>query len=305
MGIYLGGGLANIVGGLLSSYYQADGLHQLPIVGERFGWQIVFFMIALPTIPLTLLLFTVKEPALRGMRMRRDASGHVRAVTIPFKEFARYWWANRGATGSHALGFALLSLSGYGAAAWLPAFFMRLHGWDVARVGASLGLLAMVAGPLGLLSAGWLADRWSARGVRDAKMRVGRLAACAWFPFGIAAPLIPDGDIAFLVLIPAFYFSSWSWGIAPAAVQELLPNQMRGQGSAMYLFILNMIGLGLGPWVLALVTDFVFADPNQVHLSLMFTTTAAHIIAVAVLSFGLPRYRQSRDNLDRWLVADA
>lgn len=301
MGIYLGGGLANVIGGMLSQYYAPSELHDFPFVGERLGWQVVFFMVALPTIPLTLLLLTVKEPWRRGIGMRRNAQGKLAPVAVPMSQFARYWWANRGATLSHALGFALLSFSGYGAAAWLPAFFMRLHDWSPARVGATLGLSAMVVGPLGLLSAGWLADRWSARGMRDARMRVGLLACVLWFPFGIASPLMPTGELAFLMYVPAFYFASWSWGIAPAAVQELMPNQMRGQASAVYLFVLNLIGLGLGPWGLALVTDYVFADENQVHLSLLWTTTLAHVFAAVLLFMGLPAYRRSRENLERWL----
>jgi MFS family permease len=302
MGIYLGGGLANVIGGQLSEYYAPAELHDFPLVGQRLGWQIVFFMIALPTIPLTLMLLTIKEPFRRGIGMRRDAQGNLKPVSVPMREFAKYWWANRRATLSHAVGFSLLSFSGYGVAAWAPAFYMRLHGWTPAKVGTYLGLMAMIVGPLGLLSAGWLADRWSARGMRDAKMRVGLLAAVVWFPFGIASPLMPTGELAFLCYIPAFYFASFSWGIAPAAVQELMPNQMRGQASAVYLFVINLVGLGLGPWLLALVTDHVFADENQVHLSMLFTTTTAHTLSATLLWLGLPAFRRSRDNLDRWLA---
>jgi hypothetical protein len=251
-----------------------------------------------------MLLFTVKEPWRRGLGKHRDAQGKLKVVSVPIPVFLKYYWANRSATLPHAFGFALLSFSGYGAAAWAPAFFMRIHGWTPSQVGTYLGVMAMIAGPAGLLTAGYIADRWSARGIRDAKMRVGLLACLLWFPFGIASPLMPTGELAFWLYVPAFYFASFSWGIAPAAVQEMMPNQMRGQASAVYLLIINLVGLGLGPWLLALVTDFVFEDDNQIHLSLLTTTTAAHVLSALLLFFGMPAFRRTRDNLDRWLAED-
>lgn len=292
-GIYLGGGLATVIGGHLADYYPPTELVPT-LFGDRFGWQMVFFFIALPTIPLTLMLLTVKEPTRRGLGQR--------SANVPMGEFLRYWWSHRSATLTHAFGFALLSLAGYGASAWIPEYFIRVHGWTRAMVGTNIGLTAMVVGPTGLFTAGWIADRLTARGVRDAKMRVGMYAALAWLPFGIAVPLMPTGALAMVAYVPALFFSSWSWGIAPAAVQEMMPNQMRGQASAVYLFILNLIGLGCGPWVLGFMTSHVFADDSQIHLSLLTTTVTANVLAVGFLFFGLKPFRQTRDRLDEWLA---
>jgi MFS family permease len=112
---------------------------------------------------------------------------------------------------------------------------------------------------------------------------------------------MPTGELAFLLAIPATFFSAMPWGIAPAAIQEIMPNQMRGQASAVYLFIISIIGLGLGPQALALVTDFVFQDEKQIHLSLMWTTTVAHVGSAVLLWLGLSHFLKSRDNLDAWL----
>ena len=296
-GIYLGGGLANVIGGQLTTFYEPGKLYDFPVVGERFGWQVVFFFIALPTIPLTLMLLTLKEPARRGMAR----AGGGAATQVPVGEFFRYWWANRGATATHAFGFAALSFSGYGVGAWLPEFFIRMHGWTPRQAGPYLGLTAMILGPIGLFSAGSIADYLTARGRSDAKMRVGLWSAVAWFPFGIAVPLMPTGELAFLAYIPAFFLSAWSWGVAPASLQEIMPNQIRGQASALYLFILNFIGLGLGPWMLGVVTDSVFKDENQIHLSLLSVTVVAHLVAAFLLWRGLPHYRTARKRLEEWV----
>ncbi|MDH5671498.1 MAG: MFS transporter [Myxococcales bacterium] len=301
MGIYVGGGLANLVGGQLTGYLAPDELHTMPIVGERFGWQIIFFAIATPTIPLTLLLLTLREPTRRGLAVVRDAAGKVQAVKVPIRDFLTYAKENRRTILTHGFGFSFLSFSGYGAAAWMPAYFMRIHGWTPKEAGTYLGLAGMLVGPLGLISAGWFADRLNAKGYRDSKMRVGVMCATAWFPFGILMPLMPTAELSFAMLIPATFFAAMPWGIAPAAIQEIMPNQMRGQASAVYLFIINLVGLGLGPQVLALVTDYVFADENQVHLSLLWTTTLAHVFAAALLLYGLSAFRKSRDYCDAWL----
>ncbi len=301
MGIFLGGGLANLIGGRISDVYTPNETHEFLIFGEHLGWQIVFFMIAIPTIPLTLMLLTFREPKRRGVGMVRGEDGKLRPLSVPIPMFAKYWWSQRGTMLCHGFGFAFLSFSGYGAAAWLPAFFMRLHGWSRTQVGDYLGLNAMIAGPLGLIFAGWLADRLNTAGKRDSKMRVGLISAIAWMPFGIAAPLMPTGELAFIMLVPATFIGAMAWGIAPAAVQEVMPNQMRGQASATYLFIINLVGLGLGPFVLPLFTDYVFADPNKVHLSLLTSTVAAHVISIVLLYFGIPRFRKSREHLDGWL----
>jgi MFS family permease len=298
MGIYIGGGLASMLGGFMAKSFQLDQSYQLPLIGEHLGWQLVFFLVALPSLPLTLLLFTVREPGRRG-QLRSQASGHV--MKVPFSMFLRYAAENKGTLLGHTLGFSLLALSGYGTSAWIPEFFIRLHDWTPARVGTAIGLITMIFGPLGIILGGYWGDRLLQKGHTDSKLRVSLMAACAWLPFGIAGPLMPSGELALLCLAPALFFSSMHWGIAPAAIQEIMPNQMRGQASALYLFVINLIGLGLGPMTLALVTDFVFKNDQDIHLSLVLTTTVATLLAIVCLSLSLSHFRASRKRYDTWI----
>lgn len=302
MGIYVGGGLANFIGGLMLKRFGADTVYHVPVVGDRLGWQVIFLVASLaPIVPLTLAMLTLREPKRRGLGMKKQADGTFKPVSVPIPMFIRYAVQNKATLLCHGFGFAFLSFSGYGASAWTPEFFIRIHGWSRADVGVYTGLMSMIAGPIGLYLGGWLGDRYAAKGRRDSKMFVGLIAATAWFPFGIASPLMPTGELAFLLAIPATMFAAMPWGIAPAAIQEIMPNQMRGQASAVYLFIISLIGLGLGPQALALVTDYVFRDEKQIHMSLMWTTTLAHVGSAALLWIGLAHFRKSRDNLDAWL----
>jgi MFS family permease len=302
MGIYIGGGLASMLGGFMAKSFQLDQSYRLPLIGEHLGWQLVFFMVALPSIPLTLLLFTLREPARRGQLLSQKSGA---AVKVPLAMFVRYAGENRGTLLCHTLGFSLLALSGYGTSAWIPEFFIRLHEWTPARVGAAIGLVTMIFGPLGIMFGGWWGDRLMQKGHTDSKLRVSLMAALAWLPFGVAGPLMPSGELALLCLAPALFFSSMHWGIAPAAIQEIMPNQMRGQASALYLFVINLIGLGLGPMTLALVTDFVFQNDQQIHLSLVLTTTAATLLAIVCLAMSLSRFRASRQRYEAWTQSQA
>ncbi len=312
MGISVGGSLAYLLGGYA---LEAMGVNTadpsqtatviLPLVGERKAWQVVFFVIALPTLPLTLLLLTMREPRRRGVVMVRGSDGRLRPRQVSFRDFFVYIRANLGTVSCHNVGFACLAFSGYGAAFWNPALFSRIYGWDLAFFGKAVGMAGLVLGPLGILFGGWLADRLLERGYVDAKIRVGLIASLVWLPFSLLYPLMPSGSLAFALLLPAIFIGSMYWGIAPAAVQEMMPNQMRGRASAVYLFIVNLVGLAFGPQILALLTDYVFADESKVHYSLVVVGGFAHLAAGILLSLCLRRFRASVSYLERWQSARA
>ncbi len=304
MGIFIGGGLALLAGGYVLDFAGEGAVYSLPLVGERKSWQIVFFTIALPTIPLTLLLLSLREPIRRGVGKLRMPDGRLETPKVPLVTLVRYVRANFGTVLCHNVGFAWLAFSGYGAAAWIPAFYIRLHEWDAAFVGKVLGWTTIIAGPLGILFGGWLGDKLTARGFRDAKMRVGVIVCLAWLPFGVLFPLMPNPWLALVVSVPATFIGAMSWGVAPAAIQEMMPNQLRGQASAIYIFVVNLLGLALGPQIVALMTDYVFRDEMQVHYSLIATGALAHILGGALLIAGLSRYRRSLDYLERWQRGD-
>ena len=90
------------------------------------------------------------------------------------------------------------------------------------------------------------------------------------------------------------------FGIAPAAIQQMMPNPMRGQASAVYLFILNLIGLGLGPTAVAAVTQYVFGRDDAVNYSLAIVACSASLLAAFLLWLGLKPFLKSLDRLHAW-----
>ncbi|KKK66701.1 hypothetical protein LCGC14_2961450, partial [marine sediment metagenome] len=246
MGIYLGTGLSYMIGGLVVRWIGAEPYLTVPLIGEMRSWQIVFLALGLPGLALTLIFVTVKEPVRRGVRRVTTEYGE-KLSRVSLAEVSAYLARNWKTLACHNVGFALLSFSSYGTTAWIPAFFHRTHGWEAANVGVIYGAIVAVFGTSGIVFGGWLADRLARSGLTTSKMVVGLLAAIVWVVTGIAYPLVPSGAIAMMLLAPTVFAVAMPFGVAPAAIQEMMPNTMRGQASAIYLFVVNLIGLGLGP----------------------------------------------------------
>ena len=282
-GIYVGSGLAFLLGGLVIHYVSAQGELALPLVGQTRPWQVVFYVLGIAGLLFSLAFLFVREPPRQGLQADHTA--------VPFGEVTAYLWRNRRAVLCHNLGFAMIAFCSYGAAAWIPSFYIRTHGWSVGSVGIVYGLVVMVFGTAGIVFGGRLADRWLARGVTDAALRVG-LWSCAGCGFGSLVYLtLPSAELATIALVPVVFALGLPFGAAPSAIQELVPSPMRGQATAIYLFVVNLVGLGIGPTAVAFVTDYVFGDDAALRWSLLLVCGAACLIAAALLAAGRHPYR--------------
>jgi MFS family permease len=153
-----------------------------------------------------------------------------------------------------ALASSMSSLCGYGLALWTPSVLMRSFGLDLIGTGQFFGSLLLIGGTAGVFAGGWLADRL---GTRDPSWYA-RLPAIAWlitaptFALGLLAPSL---WIAWpLLLIPNGLNILWL-GPVTTAIQQLVPARMRSTASASFLFINNLIGLGVGPLLMGHLSD--------------------------------------------------
>lgn len=305
MGIYIGAGIAYLLGGLVIGFASSQELYNLPIVGPTRSWQVIFFIVGLPGVLLAGLLYTVKEPVRRNRRLVQTASGAYKPVKIPLREVFKYINENRLTFICHNFGFGLISLSTNAGGAWNPTYFVRNHGWTTAKVGVLMGIILAVMGTAGIVSAGRFSDWLTERGYKDAPMRVGLLAVLLLTPVGIAFYLAPSGNVAIGVYVPLAFFASAPFGVAPAAIQQIMPNAMRGQASAIYIFLVNLIGLGLGPTATALVTDYIFHNDDAIRYSLMINGGVAQLIAALFLWHGLKPFAESVERLKVWMASNA
>jgi len=179
MGIYIGSGLAFIVGGMVAKVAAAQEMWQLPLAGLTRPWQAVFFIVGLPGVLLALLMYTVREPLRRDAKMVKTADGARRIAQVPIGKVLAYLGKNKLTFICHNVGFALLSFSSYGSSAWIPTFLQRNHDWSIGKSGLVYGLIVATCGTLGIALGGRFADRMSEHGRRDATMRVGLIVSVA------------------------------------------------------------------------------------------------------------------------------
>lgn len=273
-GIYVGSGLSFLLGGLIRSYAATRGVSSLPLVGQIHPWQILFFVVGLPGVLLAPLLYTIREPLTRG------GSVH---PTVPIGQVFAYIFANGKTFLLHNIGFGLLSLASYASAAWVPEFYVRTFHWNIRTVGLVYGSIVMVCGSLGIIGAGRVADYLRARGRANANLYVGMWIGIIWTPIHFLMFLAPSGGWATVWLVPACVLAAAPFGVAPAAIQQMMPPNMRGQASAVYLFILNLIGLGLGPTAVAWCTQYVFHRDEGLKYSMVIVATTATVLGAGLL----------------------
>ena len=295
-GIYIGTGLSSVFGGLVIGYAESLDNLTLPFVGAVEPWQYVFFAIGFPGLLFTLVMLTVKEPV-RRVNFGGAASAQ---TSIPFNQVVDYIRANRKTFIYHNVGFALCSFISYGGAYWIPSYLIRIHELTRQEAGLYYGTIVMVFGTAGIIFGGWLSGRMTVNGQADSKLKVGMLAAMLHVPFGIVYPLMPDATLALLFLCPAVFTAAMPFGVAPAAIQQMMPARMRAQGAAVYLFVINLIGLGLGPTAVAWCTDYVYGDPGKVHMSLLWVSTIFGVLAAFLLWKARAHFKNSLDYLKEY-----
>ncbi len=284
LGTFVGSGLAYLVGGAIAGAASARTRWELPLVGELYPWQAVFFVVGAPGLLIALLFTTVREPP------RRDPAPAGRPV--PFSALARYVRENVAVFTTLSLGFALSATVNYGIAAWLPTFLVRTYGWPIARAGIVQGTLTMTIGVLGVVSGGRVADRLVKRGVVDGPLRVGIIGALGMLVFAGLYPLMPTAALAVLLLAPVNFFAAFPWGAAYTAAAETLPGHLRAQGTALYVLVINLVSGILGATAVALVTDRVFGYDQALRYSLSIVSATGMTLAAALLWRGLQPYRR-------------
>lgn len=284
MGSFAGAGIAYALGAFVVGRLDVPGRLTLPWGTEVFPWQTVFFWVGLPGLLVALVALLIREP--RG----ESASVQSREVEVPLRDVVRYMRANARAIGALSFGFAFSLSVNFGVGAWLATFLVRTHGWTIERAGLLQGVLTFVVGPLGVLLGGRLTDRWARSGQVDAPLRVGMVAAGGMLVSAGLYPLVPSVALVVPLLVAVNVFAALPWGAASAAVAEVMPPRMRGQGSAVYQLIVNLVAGVLGPTAVAVLTDRVFADPLAIRYSLSILAVVGMTLVLALLGWARPAF---------------
>jgi predicted MFS family arabinose efflux permease len=259
-------------------------------MNEYFGWRAAFMVVGVPGLLLaTLVRLTVREPP------RGESEGRVHEAQSgapPLGDCLRLFWRCRSLR-HIALGAALNAFVGYGAVAWVPAFLIRSFGMRTGDVGTALALIIGIAGGIGTFLGGYFADRLARR---DVRWNVWLVAACVGggAPFAFGVYLAPSASWALLAFVVPAAVGALFLGPSLAMVQGLVPLRMRTVASAVLLFVINIIGLGLGPQMIGIVSDLL--APRFADESLRYALLAIGLVNVwAALHFWLAGRTLERD----------
>jgi MFS family permease len=267
MGIYIGSGLALIVGGeVIQSLARRPEL-TLPLLGTIASWRATFLVVGLPGLLIALLIRTIREPQRRYLQQVADGQPYQLGVRNLLKELQ----LRLGSVVGVSLGMVFQAICGYAFLAWAPTFLQRAYGWSSGQSGRTLGILILVFGCLGMYIGGSLCDHWQRRGIPEAPLRVGVVSAAGaavLFPLALTTT---NAAWATGLLAPAIILLALPIGCSYAALQLILPNQLRGQVSALFLFILSLGGLSFGPLLPGLLTDYFFRSENRIGAALAVT----------------------------------
>lgn len=220
-------------------------------VAQWYGWRAAFIIVGIPGLFIALLVrFTLREP-IRGHIEGATASEAEKAPGLA--EVGRFLWTQR--SFRHiAFGAIPYSLGGYVLVVWLPGFLSRSFHMTSGEIGTWLALIIGFVGGAGTYLSGYLVNRLSRRDVRWTVWLIS-IFALINFPFSVAMYLADSAAIMLtLFLYPAMAMAGF---MAPAfsMTQSLVPVRMRAQASAILFCVMNIVGLGLGPPIVGILSD--------------------------------------------------
>ena len=274
LGASLGAGLALVVGGQLIG--ALPHLVELPVIGRVANWQLAFISCGAIGLLTIVLLATVAEPP--RSTIRDDVRVSTSGGRQPIYEVAAI-----------IVGFSLIGMMSFGVGSWLPAMIMRRFALGATEVGTTYGLLVMVTAPLGIMSGGWLgselARRWGSNGPLFAAIGGGVLLTIA-----SALPAVALSYAATLGVAALFNFAApLPFGLAYACLTDRVLATHRARLVAIYGLALNLIGYGLGPLSIGLMTDHLFGEQGLASAMLTLASVAGVgglIVLTLAIRFG-------------------
>jgi MFS family permease len=223
-------------------------------VAEHYGWRAAFYVVGLPGIFLALIVkLTLREPP-RGWADRA-----VTAVTPPPMKQVLSRLLTKATFWHLAFATALHSFVGYGVNGFHPSFLIRSHGLSVAEAGTVLAIVSATSGIGGTWLGGWLADKLSeSRGNVRWQLWTPGIATLLNVPAAILAYTLGSTELVIATMFVSLVFGVMYLGPSFATMQRLVDVRERALGSAVLLLVVNLIGLGLGPTLVGVVSDIFY-----------------------------------------------
>lgn len=283
MGGSIGIGIAYLLGGVAIGLTDAVRSIAPGLFAQFADWHVVLFIVGAPGVILAVLMaLTMREPSRRGA-----VSQSTRFSLLPlWRELA----TNRVALFTVMMGTIMNVMIVNAQLAWFPTLFVRVHEWEPARIALALAVVGVPFGILSAITAGsaltWLAKR----GREDGPVLVMMLQCAAWALFGTAKCLAPTPELALFGHVLTSMFATWAVTSALTALNQVTPNQLRGQVVAVYTLLTGLVGIAVGSGAVGFLSDYVFNYPTGIAPSLALVCFLGGAIGIAILGLGRTGY---------------
>ncbi|HWK74459.1 MAG TPA: MFS transporter [Povalibacter sp.] len=236
------------------------------------GWRMTFFLMGIPGLALALLVrLTIVEP-------RTQAAVQTLPVP-PISAVLSVLWHQQSCR-HLSIALVLFYTLGFGMAPWYAAFLMRSHGMVTSEVGLWLGLIFGLGGIAGVLLGGYVSTRWFADD-EPGQMRMSAVTAALIVPCFVAFLTLPHKQHALMALMPLIVVFNVFLAPAYALLQRLVPDEMRATVMAIVMLLVNLIGMGIGPQLVGMLSDALmpFLGANSLRYAMLTLSFVAFLAA--------------------------
>jgi MFS family permease len=284
-GNYIGAAAGVMITGALAGLVNSGALKSIPWLGTLHAWQAVLVIIGAIGIPLSLLALTFREPA-RRIEGSMENSG----VTFreAFDQIQAHWRTY--------LPLVIWITCFFGVAitygSWMPTIIARTWALPPQLIGIFFGGCLLICAPIGAWCGGYFIDILQQRGRRDAAEIVGLWVTIIFIPFGIAAPIVPEVGQMFFALGAQLLVAGAYQPVGASLLAKITPPRLMGKVTAIYLLIYYLIGRGVGPFVVAVISDNFYSGPQALGYGLGTVSAILMFIGLAMIWALLRRARR-------------
>jgi MFS family permease len=262
---FLGTGIALLAGGFALAMLKNLPSVSVPLLGQLAVWRAIFLTVGIPGLVIALvLMLSVKDP--RRVPQQAGASAPAKASLNVFFRFL---------ASSKRLFVSVYAISGlftfvaFSVGPWLPTMLARKFGMAPSQAGITVGLAVTICGTIGAAVAGGLCDRWTKSGRKGHKLGVLLVSFFMMIPAIIGMTLAPSSGMSIGFIILFAFSNAFGFSAIAACLQDIVPNQFRGQASSVLLIVNGVIGFTLGTTAVAVITDYVFRNDASVGYSIL------------------------------------
>lgn len=276
LGIYIGIAIAYVGGGALIGYLET--LENINLEGLNIRpWQLTFAIVGLPGLILALIIKTfIKDEPNRETTHKR-APFSLKLIDTK--------------TRLALAAFASLSIAVYGSGVWIPTFLQRVFAMPVETVGQITGIGLVLFPAIGLFLGTYI-NKLLSNG-RNASLLSCLVITLMFLPFAGSFGLFDNLNVVLAFFVAYGFTVSAIVGVGAACIQELAPEGQKGLLTGLYVLVQNLVGYGLGPTLIGLMTDHVFHNEMMVGKSIFVVCTAA--VALAAVFFYLSFKSESNE----------